>query len=60
MATAISEIVRAHLAIASDAAVRSAHYLDTTPELWSGLRADYEIEMAPPPRHATRQDAAPR
>ncbi|HVN28794.1 MAG TPA: hypothetical protein VMT64_09930 [Candidatus Binataceae bacterium] len=26
--------------------MRLAHYFDTTPELWIGLQADYEIETA--------------
>jgi addiction module HigA family antidote len=42
----ISEIVRGRRGITGDTAVRLAHFFDTTPELWSGLQADYEIEMA--------------
>ena len=42
----ISEIVGGRRGVSGDTAVRLAHYFDTTPELWSGLQADYEIEMA--------------
>ena len=42
----ISEIVRGRRGISGDTAVRLAHYFDTTPDLWIGLQADYEIEMA--------------
>jgi addiction module HigA family antidote len=55
----ISEIVRGRRGITGDTAVRLAHYLDTTPELWSGLQADYEIEMARD-RLGTKLDKMPR
>jgi len=42
----ISEIVRARRGITGDSAVRLAHYFDTTPDLWLGLQADYDIELA--------------
>ncbi len=42
----ISEIVRGRRGISGDTAVRLAHYFDTTPDLWIGLQADYEIETA--------------
>jgi antitoxin HigA-1 len=42
----ISEIVRGRRGITGDTAVRLAHYFNTTPELWIGLQADYEIELA--------------
>lgn len=42
----ISEIVRGRRGITGDTAVRLAHYFNTTPDLWSGLQADYEIELA--------------
>jgi len=42
----ISEIVRGRRGITGDTAVRLAHYFDTTPDLWSGLQVDYEIELA--------------
>ncbi len=42
----ISEIIRARRGITGDTAVRLAHYFDTTPQLWVGLQADYEIELA--------------
>ena len=42
----ISEIVRGRRGISGDTAVRLAHYFDTTPDLWSGLQADFDIETA--------------
>lgn len=42
----ISEIVRGRRGITGDTAVRLAHYFNTTAELWIGLQADYEIELA--------------
>ena len=45
-AARLNEIVRGRRGITGDTAVRLAHFFDTTPELWSGLQADYEIEMA--------------
>src|ERR1017187_6491527 len=42
----ISEIVRGRRGITGDTAVRLAHYFETTPGLWTGLQADYGIELA--------------
>ena len=42
----ISEIVRGRRGISGDTAVRLGHFFDTTPDLWIGLQADYEIEVA--------------
>jgi addiction module HigA family antidote len=55
----ISEIVRGRRGITGDTAVRLAHYFNTAPELWSGLQADYEIEIARD-RLGTKLDKMPR
>src|ERR1700691_3628088 len=54
----ISEIVRGRRGITGDTAVRLAHYFNTTPDLWSGLQADYEIELALDRLGPPQQDAA--
>jgi addiction module HigA family antidote len=44
--TRISEIVRGKRGITADTALRLAHLLGTTPDLWLGLQADYDLRVA--------------
>lgn len=42
----ISQIVRGQRAITADTALRLARYFGTTPEVWLGLQAQYDLEVA--------------
>jgi addiction module HigA family antidote len=42
----INEIVLEKRGITADTALRLARYFDTTPELWIGLQADYDLRLA--------------
>ena len=44
--TRISEIVRGKRGITADTALRLAHLLGTTPDLWLGLQADFDLRVA--------------
>ena len=44
--TRISEIVRGKRGITADTALRLAHLLGTTPDLWLGLQTDYDLRVA--------------
>lgn len=45
-ATRVTEIVRGRRAISSDTALRLARYFGTTPDLWMGLQAEYDLRLA--------------
>ncbi|MFP3940225.1 MAG: HigA family addiction module antitoxin [Thermoanaerobaculia bacterium] len=51
-ATRIGEIVRGRRSITPDTALRLARYFRTSPDLWMGLQAEYEL------RRAQREPAA--
>lgn len=42
----INEIVHGKRAVTADTALRLARYLGTSAELWMGLQADYELDLA--------------
>ncbi len=42
----INEIVQGKRAVTADTALRLAKFFGTSPELWMGLQADYELEVA--------------
>ena len=44
--TRISEIVRGKRGVTADTALRLAHLLGTTPDLWLGLQTDYDLRVA--------------
>ena len=44
--TRISEIVRGRRGITADTALRLGRLLGTTPELWLGLQAEFDLRMA--------------
>src|ERR1035437_4461056 len=41
----ISEIVRGKRAVTADTALRLGKYFGVSPELWTGLQADYELRL---------------
>lgn len=41
----ISEIVRGKRALTADTALRLGKYFGVSPELWTGLQADYELRL---------------
>jgi len=43
--TRISEIVRGRRGITADTALRLAHFFGTSPELWLGLQAEYDLRV---------------
>ena len=45
-ATRIGEIVHGRRAITADTALRLARYFGTTPEIWIGLQATYDLKTA--------------
>jgi addiction module HigA family antidote len=45
-ATRIGDIVRGRRAITPDTALRLARYFGTSPDLWLGLQAEYELRVA--------------
>ena len=49
----ITGIVNEDRAISADTALRLSRYLGTSPKVWMGLQADYELELA-----ATNNQAA--
>ena len=42
----VSAIVNGRRAITADTAIRLGRYFGTTPEVWMGLQADYELRIA--------------
>ena len=42
----VSGIVNGKRAITADTALRLAKYFGTTPEVWTGLQADYDLRVA--------------
>jgi addiction module HigA family antidote len=42
----ISQIVRGQRAVTADTALRLARYFGTTPDVWLGLQAQYDLEVA--------------
>lgn len=42
----VSGIVNGKRAISADTALRFAKYFGTTPEIWTGLQADYDLRVA--------------
>ncbi|MBL8883737.1 MAG: HigA family addiction module antidote protein [Hyphomicrobium sp.] len=42
----ISQIINGKRTITGDTALRLAHWLKTTPELWLKLQADYDLDIA--------------
>jgi addiction module HigA family antidote len=45
-ANRLTEIVRGKRAITADTALRLGRYFKTSPELWLGLQADYDLRKA--------------
>jgi len=45
-ATRIGEIVRGRRSITPDTALRLARYFRTSPDLWIGLQAEYDLRQA--------------
>lgn len=45
-ATRIGEILRGRRSITPDTALRLARYFGTTPDLWIGLQAEYDLRVA--------------
>jgi len=45
-ANRISEIIRGRRSITADTALRLARYFRTSPELWLGLQAEYDLRKA--------------
>jgi len=45
-ATRIGDIVRGRRSITPDTALRLARYFDTSPDLWLGLQAEYDLRTA--------------
>ena len=50
--TRVNDIVRGKRAITADTALRLARYFGTTPQFWTNLRANYELERAEDARGA--------
>jgi addiction module HigA family antidote len=44
--TRISEIVRGRRGVTADTALRLARYFATSPDLWLGLQAEYDLRVA--------------
>ncbi len=44
--TRVSEIVRGRRGVTADTALRLARFLGTSPELWLGLQAEYDLRSA--------------
>ena len=44
--TRINDIVRCKRAITADTALRLARYFGTTPQFWTNLQANYDLEVA--------------
>ena len=44
--TRVNDIVRGKRAITADTALRLARYFGTTPQFWTNLQANYELERA--------------
>jgi len=42
----ISEIIHARRAITADTALRLGRFFGVSPEIWTGLQADYELRLA--------------
>jgi len=42
----INEIVLGKRRVTAETALRLARYLDTTPQFWLGLQADYDLDVA--------------
>jgi len=45
-ANRVSEIIRGRRSISADTALRLGRYFKTSPELWLGLQADYDLRKA--------------
>jgi addiction module HigA family antidote len=44
--TRINDIVRGRRAITADTALRLARYFGTTPQFWTNLQSNYDLELA--------------
>ncbi len=44
--TRVNDIVRCRRAITADTALRLARYFGTTPQFWTNLQANYDLELA--------------
>lgn len=42
----ISEIINGKRAISADTALRLGRFFDVSPEIWTGLQADYDLRVA--------------
>lgn len=45
-AIAISEIARCQRAVSAEMALKLGRYFNVSPELWMGIQADYDLEIA--------------
>ena len=43
---AISQIIRGQRSVSAEMALKLGRYFGVSPELWSGLQADYDLEVA--------------
>src|SRR5688572_9125064 len=60
-ASRLSEIVNGRRAISVDTALRLARYFGTSPDLWLGLQAEYDLRIADRTmRPAIDRDVRPR
>ena len=54
--TRVNDIVRGKRAITADAALRLSRYFGTTPQFWTNLQANYDLELAEDSRGAEIAD----
>ena len=52
----INEIVKGQRAITADTALRLSRYFGTTPQFWTNLQANYDLELAEDARGAEIAD----
>ena len=55
-ATRVNDIVRGKRAITADTALRLSRYFGTTPQFWTNLQANYDLELAADARGAEISD----
>ena len=54
--TRVNDIVRGKRAITADTALRLSRYFGTTPQFWTNLQANYDLELAEDARGAEIAD----
>ena len=58
--TRIERLVREETPVTADTALRLSRYFGTTPQLWMGLQAQYDLERAEDAAAATLRRIKPR